>query len=128
MDGRGLDLRDGTIPQSCGVVVDWMTARISRLCSIRITDPAYADWNSQCLQKLEINILSAGTGERYWNIGCLRPSGSDRASRIAGMAEIGVGDRPGPRHIWRRGWWWKKSGGINNLSEGASHRRSLGDH
>lgn len=24
------------------------------------------------------------------------------------MAEIGVGDRLGPRHIWRRERWWKK--------------------
>lgn len=62
MNGRGLDLKDGTIPQSRGVVVDWMTARKSRLCSIRITDPAYADWNSQCLQKLEIK----DTQRRNW--------------------------------------------------------------
>lgn len=36
---------------------------------------------------------------RYWNFGFLPPSRFDRASSIAGMAEIGGGDRLGPRHI-----------------------------
>lgn len=47
-------------------------------------------------------------GNAIGTLAVYRPSGSDRASRIAGMAEIGVGDRPGPRHIWRRERWWKK--------------------
>lgn len=47
-------------------------------------------------------------GNAIGTLAVYRPSGSDRASRIAGMAEIGVGDRLRPRHIWRRERWGKK--------------------
>lgn len=35
---------------------------------IQLMPPAYADWYSQHLRKIEIKKLSAGTGERYWNV------------------------------------------------------------
>lgn len=54
---------------------------------------AYADWNAQKSPKFgdkDAQRRNCGTLAVY------RPSSFDLASKIAGMAEIGVGDRPGP--------------------------------
>lgn len=77
MNGGGLNLEDGTIPQSCGVVTDWTTARKSRLCSIRITDPAYADWNAHKSPKFgdtDAQRRNCGTLLEHWLSTALRVS------------------------------------------------------
>lgn len=68
MTGQGLDLRHGTIPGQSGNLGFALFA-----LQIQLMLPAYADWYSQYLRKIEIKKLNAGTGERYWNVGFLPP-------------------------------------------------------
>ena len=86
-DGQGSDLRYGIIPQSGNLGFALFALQIL-LMPTEIPNVFERKRYRHSAPEL-----------RYWNFGFLPPSRFDRASSIAGMAEIAGGDRLGPRHI-----------------------------